>query len=288
MEKLFCFTSGGHSSPVSYVLLPLFLINVSFSTSTPITVSPTPRRTKCPACRALFPRTERSSSRSRCLLMTAARRGWASASKETSPGRPGRTWGSSSNPLSTEELRTRWPNIVRRTQMSKGKSSGQQQKGWAVKNRNTGHRAKGDQIQAGACWSSSRSGGAIGAPDCAQGSDLLVQTYTNQQKWSSPDAATVWSPLFVRWQDGRLCVNDQLVAVNGESLLGCSNHQAMETLRRSMSQEGNARGTIQLVVLRVMKVKSGFLELQRKSVSINPQSCQDWVQLSICCNGKLK
>lgn len=114
MEKLFCFTSGGHSSPVSYVLLPLFLINVSFSTSTPITVSPTPRRTKCPACRALFPRTERSSSRSRCLLMTAARRGWASASKETSPGRPGRTWASSSNPLSTEALRTRWPNIVRR------------------------------------------------------------------------------------------------------------------------------------------------------------------------------
>lgn len=144
MEKLFCFTSGGHSSPVSYVLLPLFLINVSFSTSTPITVSPTPRRTKCPACRALFPRTERSSSRSRCLLMTAARRGWASASKETSPGRPGRTWGSSSNPLSTEALRTRWPNIVR---MSKGKSSGQQQKGWAVKNRNTDLRAKGDQVQ---------------------------------------------------------------------------------------------------------------------------------------------
>lgn len=55
-------------------------------------------------------------------------------------------------------------------------------------------------------------------------------------------------------QDGRLCVNDQLVAVNGESLLGCSNHVAMETLRRSMSQEGNVRGTIQLVVLRVFKV----------------------------------
>lgn len=55
-------------------------------------------------------------------------------------------------------------------------------------------------------------------------------------------------------QDGRLCVNDQLVAVNGESLLGCSNHAAMETLRRSMSQEGNVRGTIQLVVLRVFKV----------------------------------
>lgn len=55
-------------------------------------------------------------------------------------------------------------------------------------------------------------------------------------------------------QDGRLCINDQLVAVNGESLLGHSNHVAMETLRRSMSQEGNVRGTIQLVVLRALKV----------------------------------
>nr|XP_014691880.2 partitioning defective 3 homolog B isoform X5 [Equus asinus] len=50
--------------------------------------------------------------------------------------------------------------------------------------------------------------------------------------------------------DGRLRVNDQLVAVNGESLLGKSNHDAMETLRRSMSMEGNIRGMIQLVILR--------------------------------------
>ncbi|KAG7502365.1 partitioning defective 3-like B-like isoform X1 [Solea senegalensis] len=50
--------------------------------------------------------------------------------------------------------------------------------------------------------------------------------------------------------DGRLSGNDQLIAVNGESLCGRSNHAAMETLRRSMSSEGNARGTIQLVVLR--------------------------------------
>uniref|UniRef100_A0A8D0CWC5 PDZ domain-containing protein n=1 Tax=Sander lucioperca TaxID=283035 RepID=A0A8D0CWC5_SANLU len=56
------------------------------------------------------------------------------------------------------------------------------------------------------------------------------------------------------YKDGRLCVNDQMVAVNGESLLGRSNHVAMETLRRSMSQEGNVRGTIQLVVLRAQKV----------------------------------
>lgn len=56
--------------------------------------------------------------------------------------------------------------------------------------------------------------------------------------------------LFSRHQDGRLSVNDQLIAVNGESLLGRSNHAAMEALRRSMSSEGNSRGTIQLVVLR--------------------------------------
>ncbi|XP_026231725.1 partitioning defective 3 homolog B-like isoform X3 [Anabas testudineus] len=59
------------------------------------------------------------------------------------------------------------------------------------------------------------------------------------------------------YKDGRLRVNDQLVAVNGESLLGRSNHVAMETLRRSMSQEGNVRGTIQLVVLRALKDQHG-------------------------------
>ncbi|XP_063069863.1 partitioning defective 3 homolog B-like isoform X2 [Engraulis encrasicolus] len=52
------------------------------------------------------------------------------------------------------------------------------------------------------------------------------------------------------FKDGRLRVNDQLVGVNGESLLGKSNHEAMETLRRSMSNEGNLRGMIQLLVLR--------------------------------------
>ncbi|XP_078536416.1 partitioning defective 3 homolog B [Lissotriton helveticus] len=52
------------------------------------------------------------------------------------------------------------------------------------------------------------------------------------------------------FKDGRLRVNDKLMAVNGESLVGKSNHDAMETLRRSMSMEGNIRGMIQLVVLR--------------------------------------
>ncbi|XP_077953119.1 partitioning defective 3 homolog isoform X2 [Gasterosteus aculeatus] len=51
-------------------------------------------------------------------------------------------------------------------------------------------------------------------------------------------------------KDGRLRVNDQLIAVNGESLHGMTNQDAMETLRTSMSVEGNKRGMIQLIVAR--------------------------------------
>uniref|UniRef100_A0A3P9H7I1 Par-3 family cell polarity regulator n=1 Tax=Oryzias latipes TaxID=8090 RepID=A0A3P9H7I1_ORYLA len=51
-------------------------------------------------------------------------------------------------------------------------------------------------------------------------------------------------------KDGRLHVNDQLVAVNGESLLDMTNQEAMEALRKSMSVEGNKRGMIQLIVAR--------------------------------------
>ncbi|XP_076851995.1 partitioning defective 3 homolog, partial [Brachyhypopomus gauderio] len=51
-------------------------------------------------------------------------------------------------------------------------------------------------------------------------------------------------------KDGRLRVNDQLIAVNGESLLGKTNQDAMETLRKSMSVESNKRGMIQLIVAR--------------------------------------
>uniref|UniRef100_A0A8C2B2X2 Par-3 family cell polarity regulator alpha, b n=1 Tax=Cyprinus carpio TaxID=7962 RepID=A0A8C2B2X2_CYPCA len=62
-------------------------------------------------------------------------------------------------------------------------------------------------------------------------------------------------------KDGRLRVNDQLIAVNGESLLGKTNQDAMETLRMSMSTEGNKRGMIQLIVARRINKR---LEVKRE------------------------
>ncbi|XP_076837526.1 par-3 family cell polarity regulator alpha, b isoform X2 [Brachyhypopomus gauderio] len=59
-------------------------------------------------------------------------------------------------------------------------------------------------------------------------------------------------------KDGRLRVNDQLIAVNTESLLGKTNHDAMETLRKSMTTEGNKCGMIRLVVARRVKKNNEF------------------------------
>lgn len=42
-------------------------------------------------------------------------------------------------------------------------------------------------------------------------------------------------------KDGRLQRNDQLLKINGVSLLGLSNRQAMETLRRAMYQRVSTR-----------------------------------------------
>ncbi|XP_061659662.1 par-3 family cell polarity regulator beta a isoform X2 [Syngnathoides biaculeatus] len=73
------------------------------------------------------------------------------------------------------------------------------------------------------------------------------------------------------YKDGRMRVNDQLIAVNGEALLGRSNHSAMETLRRSMSSEGNARGTIQVVVLRASKLEGQSNAMNAVTNRVTPQ-----------------
>merc|ERR1711981_460849 len=51
-------------------------------------------------------------------------------------------------------------------------------------------------------------------------------------------------------QDGRLKTNDQLVNINGMSLLGKANSEAMETLRMAMHEEGPVPGVITLTVAR--------------------------------------
>uniref|UniRef100_H3CRB3 Par-3 family cell polarity regulator alpha, b n=1 Tax=Tetraodon nigroviridis TaxID=99883 RepID=H3CRB3_TETNG len=74
-------------------------------------------------------------------------------------------------------------------------------------------------------------------------------------------------------KDGRLRINDQLIAVNGESLLGKTNQDAMETLRKSMSTEGNKRGMIQLIVARRLAKRSeetaGSASPQRADASLD-------------------
>uniref|UniRef100_A0A8C1KK81 Par-3 family cell polarity regulator beta b n=1 Tax=Cyprinus carpio TaxID=7962 RepID=A0A8C1KK81_CYPCA len=75
------------------------------------------------------------------------------------------------------------------------------------------------------------------------------------------------------FKDGRLHVNDQLIAVNGETLLGKSNHEAMETLRRSMSMEGNLRGMIQLLVLRALAPPTQEFQEARRILNRSFDSC---------------
>ena len=58
-------------------------------------------------------------------------------------------------------------------------------------------------------------------------------------------------------RDGRLKTNDQLVNINGVSLLGKANCDAMDTLRRAMHEEGPTPGVITLTVARRLDLGQG-------------------------------
>lgn len=62
-------------------------------------------------------------------------------------------------------------------------------------------------------------------------------------------------------RDGRLKTNDQLVNINGISLLGKLNCDAMDTLRRAMHEEGPTPGVITLTVARRLNVKESTSKL---------------------------
>jgi len=73
-------------------------------------------------------------------------------------------------------------------------------------------------------------------------------------------------------RDGRLRTNDQLIDINGASLLGTSNSDAMETLRRGMHQEGPKPGVITLTVARRV---SSTLNLNISGLSESATSGRD-------------
>ena len=65
-------------------------------------------------------------------------------------------------------------------------------------------------------------------------------------------------------RDGRLMTNDQLVNVNGLSLLGKPNPHAMETLRKAMHEEGPLPGIISLTVARQRHDDGGEKQQQQQ------------------------
>lgn len=70
-------------------------------------------------------------------------------------------------------------------------------------------------------------------------------------------------------RDGRLKMNDQLLAVNGISLLGQSNADAMDTLRRAMLQtNGNKPGVIVLKVARRASSRPGSTIMESNDVNV--------------------
>ncbi|XP_064613950.1 partitioning defective 3 homolog isoform X2 [Liolophura sinensis] len=79
-------------------------------------------------------------------------------------------------------------------------------------------------------------------------------------------------------KDGRLMINDQLLEVNAKSLVGLSNTDAMETLRKAMQSEGITPGFINIKVARKIGAPSPSpfgeeeRELKIRSVSETSES----------------
>lgn len=96
---------------------------------------------------------------------------------------------------------------------------------------------------------------------------LQIQTCTQMQVLGTTFHNSAPPPIMCV-QDGRLHVNDQLIAVNGEPLNGMTNQDAMETLRKSMSVEGNKRGMIQLVVARLVSKNNEVVLLSHTHTSV--------------------
>ncbi|XP_076799742.1 partitioning defective 3 homolog isoform X5 [Clavelina lepadiformis] len=89
---------------------------------------------------------------------------------------------------------------------------------------------------------------------------LGISLKGNQSKKTRKDLGIFVKAVFhggAAWQDGRLKSNDQLIQVNGHSLQGFTNHEAIEILRQSMSTEGNVRGMIQMVIARRKPTSDG-------------------------------
>ncbi|CAE1293693.1 PARD3 [Acanthosepion pharaonis] len=77
-------------------------------------------------------------------------------------------------------------------------------------------------------------------------------------------------------KDGRLNVNDQLIEINGDSLLGLTNHDAMETLRQAMRNIDTVNSHIRLVIARHQECTDSPLpSLNSVSISNHNSSCSD-------------
>lgn len=82
------------------------------------------------------------------------------------------------------------------------------------------------------------------------------------------------SPCLYTRRDGRLRTNDQMLNVNGISLLNLSNTDAMEILKRAIYTEGPKPGTISLTIARkVGGSASANQNCQRSSSPKLPVDC---------------